>query len=371
MNVGKKFIATTNAMTVAVIGGGIAGLATALAFARRGASVCVYERAPALTEVGAGLQISPNGARVLQALQVDVVGFASQAVVPMDGLRGRPVTRFDLASQSPPYRFVHRATLIAALAQACRRDGVQIVLGARVDGPLQADLVVGAEGIKSPLRNVLNGAEKPFFTGQVAWRTIVEADADPVARIWMLPGRHVVTYPLAESRLNVVAVQERDAWADEGWHHADAPANLATAFADAAPALQGILGKAEQVNLWGLFRHKVAPKWVTEKVALVGDAAHPTLPFLAQGANLALEDAYVLAAIVGEKGLAAGLPAYQASRKPRVARAIRAANANAVNYHLKGARRWLSHKALWGIGLAAPGLFMRRLSWLYDHDVTA
>lgn len=367
MSAVRKFIAKID-MRVAVIGGGIAGLTSALALAKQGASVCVYEQAAALTEVGAGLQITPNGARALQALGVwDALvakSITAQAVVPTDGLTGKHITRFDLSRYDPAYLFVHRADLIAVLAHAAQSAGVTIELGQRLDTPPQADLVIGAEGLRSPTRALLNGSAEPFFTQQVAWRAVILGDHPPQATIWMLPGRHVVTYPLSGGRVNIVAVQERESWAAEGWDHPDDPANLTTAFADAAPALRDILGQIKTLNLWGLFRHPVASCWHANSVALVGDAAHPTLPFLAQGANLAIEDALTLSRYAND------LSRYQLLRHSRVTRAIAAANANARNYHLAGVRRRMAHTGLRAIGLLAPDAFLTRMNWLYAHDVT-
>ncbi|MEM8537479.1 MAG: FAD-dependent oxidoreductase [Pseudomonadota bacterium] len=375
--------------SVAIIGGGIGGLTAALAFARRGAQVTVFERAPALTEVGAGLQITPNGARALHGLGVgkalDASGVKAAAVVPMDAIRSREITRFDLTNQSPAYQFFHRAALIDILARGCAAAGVDVVLDAAIgavapDGSFQtkgarvaADLTIGADGVRSLVRGVINKPSDPFFTGQVAWRAMIKTnDQPPVARIWMAPGRHLVTYPLAGDRLNIVAVQERRQWADEGWNHADDPGNLRQAFADCGWEVRSILGAVDNVNLWGLFRHPVAPVWQAGKIALLGDAAHPTLPFLAQGANLAIEDAYALARACDEHAdLATGLRAYQSQRRGRVVRAINAANRNARNYHLKGLPRGVAHAGLRAMGRFAPDAFLNRLSWLYDHDVTA
>ncbi|MFZ3582656.1 FAD-dependent oxidoreductase [Loktanella sp. DJP18] len=360
---------------VAVIGGGIGGLSTALALAMQGASVVVFEQAPEIAEVGAGLQITPNGARVLtwlgleEALQAK--GLQAKAVVPTNGLTGRAVTRFDLSRQTPPYRFVARSALIEMLARACRARGVDIVLNHRAEDLPEADLVIGADGIRSATRGLLNDTAKARFTGQVAWRAVIPTKAAPEARIWMLPRRHVVTYPLPGDGLNIVAVQERADWADEGWHHPDDPAHLREAFADACGPLQDLLMQVDAPLLWGLFQHPVAPVWVTDRVALVGDAAHPTLPFLAQGANLALEDAAVLARQIALHGLQDGLPRYQALRQPRVQRAIATASANAVNYHLRGPRRMLAHAGLRALGRVAPDAFIGRLDWLYGFDATA
>lgn len=393
MSAAKKSIATTNnsaiaGRNVAIIGGGLGGLTAALAFAKAGARVNVYEQAAALSEVGAGIQITPNSARALDALgltdPLSKNSIAAQAVVPTDGRSGKALARFDLSNQSPAYRFFHRAQLIQVLEQAARAQGVQVHCASRIDGigadgsfsangqMICPDLTIGADGIHSVVRQVLNGQDTARFTGQVAWRAIIEADTpDPVARIWMLPGRHVVSYPLSDGRLNIVAVQERQDWAEEGWHHPDDPVNLCAAFADGAPALQALLSRVAKVHLWGLFRHPVAKTWENGKIAILGDAAHPTLPFLAQGANLAIEDAYVLAdRCTQHKPLPEALAGYKSLRSARVTRAIAAANANARNYHLSGLQRMLAHTGLRAIGQVAPQAFFSRLSWLYDHDVT-
>ncbi|SMX31988.1 FAD-dependent monooxygenase [Octadecabacter ascidiaceicola] len=363
---------------ICVVGGGIGGLTAALAFAKSGAKVELHEQAPKLTEVGAGLQITPNGARALEALglgdALDAVGVTAMAVEPMDAVRGQAVTRFDLTGMArPPYRFFHRADLIEVLAEGCRQSGVDIRLGSKVNAAdMDADLVVGAEGIHSQTRVALNGVQEPFFTGQVAWRALIDApDADPVARIWMAPGRHVVTYPVSGGRLNVVAVQERQQWAAEGWAHRDEAGNMRQAFRNTSGRLKGILGQVDEVHLWGLFRHPVAETWGRDGVCILGDAAHPTLPFLAQGANLAIEDAFVLARCCSEApDVAAALGSYESLRIPRVTRAINAANANARNYHLSGVARTVAHTGLKVMGKVAPSAFMGRMDWLYGHDVT-
>jgi salicylate hydroxylase len=238
-------------------------------------------------------------------------------------------------------------------------------------GPYKSDLCVGADGIHSIARTFTGNVEQAKFTGQVAWRGVITAkDVAPHAQIWMAPGRHVVIYPLQGDVVNVVAVQEREAWAEEGWHHADDPANLQAAFADCAPELRKVLSHVTKPLLWGLFRHPVAEHWYNGQVAILGDAAHPTLPFLAQGANMAIEDAWVLAAQCDRSDLEQGLAQYQALRKPRVTRAIAAASSNARNYHFDGVQRRVAHLGLKTLGKVAPNAFLKRLSWLYDFDVT-
>jgi salicylate hydroxylase len=236
--------------------------------------------------------------------------------------------------------------------------------------------------LHSVVRAALNGRVAPFFTRQVAWRAVIaaEADAAPVAEVHMGPGRHLVSYPLRGGRLrNIVAVEERGRWVEESWSLQDDSPDLRLAFEGFAPRVRGWLDQVVQSGLWGLFRHPVARVWgqvataaPDRGLALLGDAAHPTLPFLAQGANMALEDAWVLARTLDEaQDLASALAAYQAARAPRCARIVAAANANARNYHLRAPWRGLAHLGLAAVSRLAPGQLLRRYDWIYGLDVTA
>lgn len=378
-----------------VIGAGIGGLAVARALALRGADVTLLEQAAEITEVGAGLQISPNGMAVLRGLGLDrelaAASVQAQAVCLKDH-HDALVVRLDLGRlPDPAYHFVHRADLIGLLATGARDAGVKIRLLQKVTAveggahpvlhlangaQMTADLVVGADGLHSVLRPVLNGQDAPFFTGQVAWRAIVPnvEGRGPEAWVHMGPGRHLVSYPLRDgSEINIVAVQERKAWADEGWNHVDDADNLRAAFADFGAPVRSMLDRVHAPRLWGLFRHPVAQIWQRGHLALLGDAAHPTLPFLAQGASMALEDAWVLAdALSGTDTVAAGLADYQSRREARVRRVISAANGNAWKYHIRPAPlRRAAHTVMRLGGQLAPDRMMRQFDWLYTHDVTA
>ena len=386
--------------SVTIIGAGVAGLAVARALALRGASVTVLEQAEAVGEVGAGLQISPNGAAVLRALglgaALEAAATRTEAVELIDGVTGKQVARLEVGrlrpGQGQGYHFLHRADLIGLLLAGAVEAGVTLRLATRIssvdlDGPVPAvvldggarretSLLIGADGLHSCVRAALNGPETPFFTRQVAWRALIPCapGAAPVAEVHMGPGRHLVSYPLRGGTMrNIVAVEEREKWAGESWSLRDGSRDLRLAFDGFSPRLRGWLDQVEDPWLWGLFRHEVAATWTSPKgVAILGDAAHPTLPFLAQGASMGLEDAWVLAdALATHDTVAAALQAYQSARKARTSRIVAAANGNARAYHLSGLSRVVGHAGLRLIGQVAPGVLLSRFDWLYGHDVTA
>lgn len=382
-------------LRVAIIGAGIGGLAAARALAMRGAHVSVYEQAPEITEVGAGLQISPNGMKVLDALGLGEglrdSGAPEAAAVCLKDYRGAEVLRLDLKRiGARGYHCVHRADLIALLADGARAAGAKIRLLQKVksaSGGAQPsvvfasgqkasfDLVIGADGVHSVVRAALGGAQTPFFTGHAAWRAVIANTQEREGEVWvhMGPGRHLVSYPLRGGKLlNLVAVQEQSNWVEESWALEDTPANLCAAFADFGVEAREMLAAVERVGFWGLFRHDVAKRWHGEGLALLGDAVHPTLPFLAQGAVMALEDAWVLAdEIASLPDLGMALARYQQRREARVRRVVKTATGNARKYHLSfPPLRLAAHSALRLGGALAPGLMMRQFDWLYGHDVT-
>lgn len=363
---------------ITVIGAGIGGLTAAIALARRGAEVTILERAAELAEIGAGIQLSPNGMRVIDALGLgDAVRAASlpSRAVELYDQWARPVIRLDFRARRPDadFRVIHRARLIECLARAAGQAGVTLKLG-QPAGAIPADgLVIGADGLHSVTRQALNGREVPFFTGHTAWRAVIPdpGTGPTTARLYMAPGRHLVSYRLGDGLRNIVAVMERRDWQDEGWSQPGDPQALREAFVAIGGPVPGWLKRVETAHLWGLFRHEVARIWQDGRIALVGDAAHPTLPFLAQGGVMAIEDAWTVAACLdAEADVPTALARYQALREPRCRRIVAAANANARNYHLSGARRLVGHHALRWIGRLAPDLMPSRFDWLYDHDPT-
>ena len=380
--------------SITLLGAGIAGLACARALALRGAEVTVLEQADAIREVGAGLQISPNGAAVLRALglgeALDRAGTAATGVRLTDGPTAEPVLSMDLRGRD--FRLLHRADLIALLLEGARGAGAELRLLQRIEtvdltgarprivtaqgAALTPDLLIGADGLHSHTRAALNGAAAAVFTGQVAWRAVLpEAEAEDtaaLAEVHMGPGRHLVSYPLRGGRQrNIVAVEERSRWAEESWTLRDDPMDLRLAFETFSPRVRGWLDRVEEVHLWGLFRHPVARHWHGGRAVILGDAAHPTLPFLAQGANMALEDAWVLADCLARHDTPeAAFAAYQQARAARCARIVAASTANARAYHLSSPLREIAHLGLRIGGRIAPQAALRRFEWIYGTDVT-
>ncbi|MBK0326798.1 FAD-dependent monooxygenase [Rhodobacteraceae bacterium F11138] len=373
---------------IQVIGAGIGGVAAAIALAQRGARVRILEQAEAVTEVGAGLQISANGMVVLRALGVvdpEPAGATrSQGTEIRDFASGRLVMHMP-APQAGPTWYFHRADLLGLLLERARALGVEIELGQAVAGYgadgagcvlTMADgtqrrqaVVVAADGGRSVARAWVDGAGQAQFSHQVAWRALVPGQPGALSRavLTMGPGQHVVTYPLRGGALtNIVAVEERGDWTAEGWRQQGDPAELRTRFGAFGGAVGDVLRRVETAHIWALYLRPVARSWSRDGVVLLGDAAHPTLPFMAQGACLALEDAWVLADRLAAQGMG-GLQSYEAIRRPRAAAVVNAAAGNARKFHLRGAARWAAQTALrLGGARLAP-----RYDWIYGHDVTA
>ena len=364
---------------ITIIGAGIGGLAAATALASRGHDVTVAEQAPELTEVGAGIQISPNGYAVLAALgcgeAIANAALLTKSVHLMDGTTGRGVLTLDLERYAPDlgWYLIHRAKLIDILADAAVKAGAKLEFGRQVEAPPDGsalegdDYLIGADGIHSSMRRNINVDIEPFFTGQVAWRALIPDDGPAEVEVHMGPGRHIVSYPLKNGLRNIVAIEERDNWVEEGWRHTDDPANVQSAFTAFTPRVRKWLEQIDDCFLWGLFRHPVAPVWYSGPQILLGDAAHPMLPFLAQGANMALEDAWVLA----ERLSSGSLKDYPIARRVRVERVVDASTANARNYHLKPPMKSFAHAALRIGGRISPKSALRRFDWLYRFDVTS
>ncbi len=402
MSAGAGKARATTARRALVAGGGIGGLAAALALARAGWSVSVFERAEKFGEVGAGLQMSPNACKVLRWLgvlhHVSEIAFRPRAASMRDGVTGSSIYRVELgdaaeARWGAPYYHVHRADLHGILLQAAKDAGVALETGAPVesygtrtetvrlklsDGRVeQGDLLIAADGIGSALRSVLNGPEKPRYTGQIAWRTTIPAErlpeglVPPEATVWAGPGRHLVTYYLrGGSLVNLVAVEETEAAAPEGWAAPGDPEQLRAGFAGWHEDVGTLLQAVDQPFLWGLFERAEQVRWCDGRVGLLGDAAHAMLPFMAQGAAMALEDAAILTRCLDRSAsVADALMEYENARFARVTRVQSQSRSNGLLFHKRTELgRFFSWAPIAAVAWMAPALAAAQLDWLYSYD---
>ncbi len=377
-------------------------MATALALARRGLPVRVLERAADWTEVGAGVQLGPNAMRALARLgvadAVTAAGFLPEAAeirLYRSGLRvfEMPLGPTIAARHGAPYVQIHRADLLAILVAGARAAGADLrgntcvtgyvrhgaaVVARLADGAEMAGAaLIGADGIGSAVHATMLGGTPARFTGMVAWRALVAADALPRnlvaarATIWAGPGRHIVTYRLRGGALiNIVAVLDRPDWQDEGWMVEGDPDDLRAAFTGWHPAVTDLLAAVRRAHLWALRDRPPLARWTDGPVALLGDACHPMLPFLAQGAAMAIEDAVVLAECLGAAAPEPALARYAALRRARTARVQNRARANGPLFHARGAVARLIRFAPMALATRlAPAALPRAFDWLYGHDV--
>jgi salicylate hydroxylase len=394
------------AMKIVVAGAGIGGLAAALALARTGHDVEVIERAPALADIGAGIQISPNAVKALRALGIGarIEAAAShpqflQLRLGRSGLRvfSIPMGETAVRRYGAPYLHLHRADLLEILRAAAVEAGVTLRLGARLlayaeqggevridladGGQMRADLVVGADGMRSAVRRQMLGDDKPRFTGSIAWRMLAPAGAAPDlphgAIVWAGPGRHAVTYRVRGGELiNFVGVTEESPPAlapPEGWNEPGDPAVLQRAFAGWADPLPAIVASGGQCRRWPLFDRDPLPRWAEGRVVLLGDACHPMPPFQAQGAAMAIEDAFVLARCLAEAGEPeAALLRYRLLRAPRTARVLESARANMAVFHRSGPfSQALTYGPMMLADRLLPAIVRSRQDWIYGYDATA
>jgi salicylate hydroxylase len=389
-------------MKAVISGGGIGGLAAALALARAGWTVEVFEQADQLAEVGAGLQLSPNAMKALRSLGVEkevaAVASAPQALELRLGVSGRkifsiPVGQVAVERYGAPYLHVHRADLLEVLrVAAVGGAGVKLRLGARVSAHaeaqnsvrvgidnghiVEADLLVGADGIRSAVRRLTFGETEARFTGCVAWRFVAPMElAGPVAAerkatVWAGPGRHAVTYPVRRGELlNFVGVVEASGWDREGWSEPGDPSELAAAFAGWAEPVAAAIRAASLCWRWALFDREPMPQWSTARTTLLGDACHPMPPFQAQGAAMAIEDAVVLANRLRTGSIPEALVSYEAVRRPRTARVLASARANMRIFHRSGAAaRLATYAPMRAADLMLPGFVRSRQDWIYGYD---
>jgi salicylate hydroxylase len=391
--------------TIFVAGAGIGGLTASLTMAARGFRVVVLEKAERLEEAGAGLQLSPNASRVLMGLGLKERLYRAvtpEAISIMSARAGGEIARLPLGEAASkragaPYWVVHRADLQTALAGAVRdHPDIDLRLGWQFEDVAAhakgltvvqrsgsarhqevALALIGADGIWSAVRHHLFPEMQPQFSGLIAWRGTLDAKqlprefTAPRVQLWMGAGAHLVAYPISSARqINVVAVVP-GTWNRPGWNAPGEGQELKSIF-DAsrwpAPARM-LIGAVDVWRRWALFTMPEDVEWTSGSIALLGDAAHAMLPFAAQGAGMAIEDAAVLAKVLSEGALetaaqvGASLRRYEKLRRSRVIRVQRAARSAGRTYHLAGTLALARDLTIRALG---PNRMMARQSWIYD-----
>jgi salicylate hydroxylase len=383
---------------ILIAGAGIGGLTAAIALARRGVAVTVAEKRTGFAEAGAGIQISPNAGRVLEGLDLRLA--LKRASVAVDRLvvrrwhDGAVLARMAMSDgEGPtPFRVLKRADLHMLLLDAARAlPNIRLIVGRGLDAVAQDDegvtatlkseagqsetvsavALIAADGLWSRLRELTGDGAAPRFTGFEAWRALAPAAAPAAAEVTLHLGRdrHAVHYPVAGGRETNLVVIRAAKEARDGWSREGDPALIAGQIAGATPALHRLAAASGGWQVWSLFdRPPVA--MAQRRIALLGDAAHPVLPFLAQGAALAIEDAAVLSRLLvshlerdGAAGVPAAIQAYAGLRSPRVARVQTTSRGNGRTYHL--GRPWsLARDAV--MRRLGPDGMRSRHDWLYD-----
>lgn len=378
-----------------VAGGGIGGLAAALGLASGGTPVRLYEQAPGFEEVGAGLQMSPNGVRALRALGA-WEAVQPSCVIPSeihmrDGRSGGLLQRITLGKGfeqrfGAPYRVCHRADLLSGLLETARaKGGIELNTASKVAGAeelgssvrlalasgtsAEGRALVAADGIRSSLRRLIAGDVTPTPRGVILYRGLVplqkvppEIEADCVT-LWLFPGAHVVHYPVSNWRSFNIVVAVDGTLPDGGWNASAPSAEVARRFPGACEELASVLSAPTSWLRWPGADLAALPRWSKGRMALLGDAAHATLPFLAQGAVMALEDAVVLSREVAHApGLPEAFQSYEQQRKPRTARVQEQSRGMSRIYHASGPLAFARNMTL---SLASPGFALSRLEWIY------
>ncbi len=391
-------------MHISIAGAGIAGLACAIALGKNGHSATIFEQAARLETIGAGLQLGPNAVRVLKDFGVwealEKHCCAPARIRICDAISGKQLSTLELGDSfakkfGSPYRVAHRADLISCLAQAVSgNDNIKLVNNCRIAGlepggnarlktasgeVHDSDLVIAADGFRSPLRSQIAPGNDPRLSGETMYRALapasaLPADLDPDAvYLWLAPGAHVVHYLVSGGRrLNIVASAEQPA-NQSGWNNIANRDDLLAAVPGATSALRNVLSLPESWLAWaGVDLNPFTP-WSRQNCVLVGDAAHASLPYLAQGAAMALEDAACLASCIGDgENVRRAISRYESQRQPRTTRIIEESRRNARIYHLRGSMAQVRNLTLRSL----PGsVQLQRLAWIYAthpyHDSPA
>lgn len=368
-------------LKVLISGGGIGGVTAALCLANKGFEVMVFEQASEFGEVGAGIQLSPNCTRVLHHLGLEpalrACAFLPQGTQFRNWRTGKVISESKLGGEvveryGVPYYHIHRGDLLGLLVQASDASpNITLHTSARVtgfsddDGGVQislegrqheGDLLVGADGIRSVIRAGLWGQQKPQFTGNIAWRALVPVErvpkglVRPMSTAWWGPGKHFVHYYIRGGDLiNCVCVVQKDGWEVESWTEHGDYTELKADFAGWHSDIQQLIDNADKDSLykWALYDRAPMSAWGKGRVTLLGDACHPTLPFMAQGAAMAIEDGAVLAGSLQQgKDIVQSLKRYEDLRRERTAGIQKGSRRNAYVFHLSGVKAWLRNRAV-------------------------
>lgn len=376
----------TSPRRIVIAGAGIGGLTAALALAARGFAITICEKASRLEEVGAGLQLSPNASRILTDLGLKP-RLAPHAVCPphvsiMTARSGGMVARLPLASRASPdapYWLLHRADLQKALCDAALASPrIELRLGEAITEVTDDGALIGADGVWSAVRGKMFPDIRPGFSGLIAWRGTCDADALPGVlrpdgvQLWMGPRAHLVIYPMSGgTQVNMVAILPGAELAP-GWSAPGTADEIARAFGDASwpPNARAMIAAVSSWRRWPLFTMPDGGAWQAGRVALLGDAAHGMLPFAAQGAGMAIEDAAVLAECLAatddDRDIPAALHRYAMRRAPRVTRVQRLARQSGRIYHLHGAMALARDVTM---RLLGPDRLQARQDWIYNWRI--
>jgi salicylate hydroxylase len=384
-------------VSVGVIGGGIGGLAAALSLLQAGFDVHVYERAHELSEVGAGIQVSPNASRVLHGLglgdELARMGVRPLAFHQRRWDDGRTLLRAPLGDTIVeafgfPHYQTHRADLLTALIGAVPPERLHVGHrferlhdhGDRVEAhfangtAIEVDVLIGADGIHSDVRTALFGPEDPVFTGCAAYRGLVPAerlrhlDLEVTAQIWMGPHAHFVHYFVQQRRLvNFVAIFEQEEWTQESWTDRGEVSGALAAFAGWHPQLHEIMRAVDETFIWALFDRPPLPRWSKGRATLLGDACHPMLPFMAQGAAQGLEDGATLTAcLLHDADVPRALERYERLRLPRASKIQAMSSENKRRFHLPDGPDQEERDERMASG--STDFALKAVEWIYSHD---